>query len=260
MSLINIVFYLLRNNLQLPEKKIVLLNLVLFFGIASFYFIQSYYFLGMYPDAKSKLFDFEHKEIEWKHKEIKKINDEINESYDYQSEKFRVMFLGNVTNLGSGGSKNTSTFVKIAEDLLNNKVLTRDKFYGNSNQKYEFINAGVNGSSSTELLEYYRNEWIKYRPKVTVVNLSFNDNVSKIFTDNLQKLIDLNNENNIKTVFVLEASSPEVNPNGLFQHKAMVDIAEKNSILYYDLYSYLKLKSQTGDFMVGSSAFITIWP
>lgn len=153
-------------------------------------------------------------------------------------ETYRVLFIGTSQTWGAGAKTREETFVKLIEKRLNEQADKPGKF--------TCINAGVSGSDSTGLAEYYTNNWIKVRPIITIVNLSSNDTDEKAFYSNLQQFVRINEQNNIKTVFVVEANSPEESQEESGIHKIMKRVGKENNLLVIDLHKYLRGKYDDG--------------
>lgn len=160
----------------------------------------------------------------------------------YQSNnKKKIIFIGTSQTWGAGAEKENEAMVKVFDSNL-------IKYASESANKkdYQVINTAISGSDSTELLHFYKENWIKLLPKIVIINLSNNDRNNEIFKKNLQEFIKLNNEQKIKTVFVLEANSLENTPTELINHKIMRNIGIEGGALVLDLHSYVKSKRDTG--------------
>lgn len=143
----------------------------------------------------------------------------------------RILFIGTSQTWGAGAREETETFVNRMERRLNSNVVL--------NCHFECINTGLSGYNASRLLNLYINEWLVLEPQIVVINLSNNDNNSVQFTNVLRRFADLNISKGIKTMFVLEANSIEVNPGELKQHKFMRQVGKEKGILIADLHNYL---------------------
>ena len=151
-------------------------------------------------------------------------------------DKPKILFVGTSQTWGAGAENEDEDFVKIAEIDANRE--------GN---KYSFINAGIAGVDSTMLFSYYERKWIISKPYIVALNVSNNDvHDSSAFRNNLNKFIRLNKSNNIRTIFILEANSPETEPRSILLHPIMREIAKKEGIPIIDLNGYLAGKDNSG--------------
>lgn len=151
---------------------------------------------------------------------------------------YRIIYLGSSQAFGVGARTNKGSFVKLAEKKLNNKI--------NCTRRIEFINLSVCASDSSILLEYYKKNWIKLNPKITIIHLSNNDKDPELFYNNLREIINLNQLNGIRTIFVLEANSIEHNSGELSLHRVMRKVGKECNIFTIDLHEYLKYKYDSG--------------
>jgi lysophospholipase L1-like esterase len=78
-----------------------------------------------------------------------------------------------------------------------------------------------------------------------VVNMSNNDADMKTFGSNLKEFVNINGAH-VKTVFVLEANSPETGTNIEEKHIVMKQVAEELDVPIIDLHSYLSSQNNTG--------------
>ncbi|MBU0503568.1 MAG: SGNH/GDSL hydrolase family protein [Candidatus Omnitrophica bacterium] len=230
-GIINLVIFFI---LKIGTRRALyyLFAIDIFILLASVFFILfvNYYIVGRYPKDT------------WKGvlKLAAKVNANIIDQYviNADADIYRIIYMGSSQAAGSGANRKNDTFVNLVERRLNKK--------NSGKPRVKFINTSVCGSNSSILLKYYKNNWIKLNPKITVVHLSNNDKDPKIFNDNLQEIVNLNKQNGIKTIFVLEANSIEYNSGGLTLHKVMRRVGKENNILTIDLHQYLKQKYDTG--------------
>ena len=83
-----------------------------------------------------------------------------------ENEAIKVVLLGGSSMAGVGAFDNRCTIASYLERLLNNN---------NSNIKYEVVNAGVGGYSSTSELSYFIIELVNYNPDIVVALDGWND-------------------------------------------------------------------------------------
>jgi lysophospholipase L1-like esterase len=167
------------------------------------------------------------------------------------------MFIGSSQTWGAGASSYEKTFPAIFEKILNNKIIelppdasSASQVLGvSTDQKIKIVNTGISGVTSSELLEEYQSEWIKLKPKILFINLSSNDftygDFETKFKNNIENFIELNENNNIRTVLLIEAGSVELNRKNPL-HQILTEIAKNEKILLIDIDQYLKDKNQTG--------------
>ena len=113
----------------------------------------------------------------------------------------------------------------------------------------ECLNAGFSAQFASELYSIYTGELIKYQPDYIILNLSFNDvdTDEYEFRESLQNFIALNSENNIETIFSLEAASIETDTRKLqSKHMIMREIADENRVPVLDLHGHLAEYYDTG--------------
>lgn len=126
----------------------------------------------------------------------------------------RILFIGTSQTWGAGARTEDETFVRRIERALNEE--------GTSPGRYECINAGISGTDSSDLLRYYREEWIHWDPRVVVINLGTNDMRPDVLGSNLAEFLSLNRARGIRTLLVMEANSVEqARDHLLLNHEAM---------------------------------------
>ena len=100
---------------------------------------------------------------------------------------------------------------------------------------FSCINTGISGSNSTELINLYRDNWLKQNPNYVIIILSHNDRDGEVLRINVKKFIRLNQESGIETILVLEAN--DHNRSGLLQnHQILRELALENKILVLDVH------------------------
>ena len=149
------------------------------------------------------------------------------------------MLLGSSQTWGEGALGEEDVVDKIIESNLNESL--------SNGKRYECINAGIRGESSSGLFDLYEKEFIKLNPRILLINLSNNDSpvFPEKFAENLNKFIKLNDRNGIETVLILEANSPE-HRDRLFLNSIMSEVAKVNNKLSIDMNSYLRSQVESG--------------
>jgi lysophospholipase L1-like esterase len=238
--MIGLILAIRKRNFKKIVFSIILLNiLLLFFSIASLSF---YYYANeiktRYPKVHGLFRNIMKEEEIFVNREAEYINRRIMNDYKTEvSENInRILFIGTSQTVGAGAGCMEETFVRLIEDILNRS----------GTGQYECINAGVHGSNSHELIRYYENSWIKFKPKVSVINLSNNDQDKEAFRLSMQRFIDLDKNFGIGTIFILEANSREVSSDLLSFHEIMKELGKKDNILTIDLHNYLLEKDDIG--------------
>ena len=147
-----------------------------------------------------------------------------------------ILFIGTSQTWGAGASKPSMTYPAQVEKNL------RKCF---SDSAITVINTGISGSKSNELFSLYTNEWSKYSPLLTIIDLSTNDLDTTLFKETIDKFIRMNNANNIKTMLIAEPNS--YNWHFLTaKHDIMKAEGKKYKVQVFDMQSYLDSCSETG--------------
>jgi len=155
----------------------------------------------------------------------------------------RIVFVGTSQTWGSGAKDYGETFVNRIQDNLNKKSV--------QNIKFECINASIQGMVSYQLFNIYRDYYLPYSPDITIINLSNNDasdlGSPQVFNESLENFIKLNNENKIKTLFIIEPNSIEnLTDNILKYHSIMKEAGKKYNIPAIDLYGFMTVNYDAG--------------
>ncbi|MFA5894630.1 MAG: SGNH/GDSL hydrolase family protein [Candidatus Shapirobacteria bacterium] len=223
-----------------PFKAVILLANFLFLLIISTLYL-SYYYVAKYPNPNSPWSRLKNILPQPKEEDTlsfsQKMNQEILDSVRTDPRP-RILFLGTSQTWGAGAAQVDETYVKVIENLS----------LSNNKTKYQFINAGISGSSSSEILDFYQKYWLKLNPKIVLVDLSSNDLDPLVFSQNLKKIIDINKPLGITTVFILEAnsvSSPQSPPLAL--HESMRSVAKSENIRLIDINEFLKDQRTAGN-------------
>ena len=148
----------------------------------------------------------------------------------------RVVVLGSSQTTGWGASQREETFTNQLENMLAEAL----------GRPVECIAAAVPGATSELLTELYEAEWCNFGQVLTVVNLSVNDQTAEPFAENLRRIVAANRARNIKTLFALEPTSPEIAPNGDTEHAAMRTVAEERHVPLFDLHAAMRAHTNEG--------------
>lgn len=107
------------------------------------------------------------------------------------------------------------------------------------------INAGMCGMRSFNIYMYYTTHWVKYKPILTIINLSCNDTIPVIFKRELQKFVTYNRANHYNTLLVAE---PVDYPEQYIKnnHEIMRQVAEKSNTNYINMQPYMDSLGRTG--------------
>jgi lysophospholipase L1-like esterase len=220
-----------------------------------FYYLL-FYFNGNYPNPKSFLNNLTSQEDDWIEKKVQELSQDITDNYkDTQNDK--IMIIGSSQTWGAGASDENKSFPRVFEQKLNNMASSQNddsseekKVLGISTEnEISVINAGISGTTSSRLLDEYQEKWIQLNPKVVMINLSSNDftyeNNAELFTENIRKFIEINNDNNIKTILLAEANSNErISENPL--HLSLKELSVEYNIPIIDINSHLNDMNNTG--------------
>ncbi len=142
----------------------------------------------------------------------------------------RILILGTSQTWGEGANRAHERMVASTHQLLEDR-------HGLS---AVVINASHQGSYAGELLARYRDHLHLFKPTLTVLNLSNNEEDLDRFERNLQDTIDLNRRLGAVTLCVMEANSPEEHPARLRQrHDVLSRVASRNDVALIDLHGYL---------------------
>jgi lysophospholipase L1-like esterase len=163
----------------------------------------------------------------------------VRERYLGKSHPRRILFLGTSQTWGAGARGPDDAFVARVEAALNS---------ASGPDQYECINGGISALKATDFVELYRDEWLALEPEMLVVNFGFNDmEFTPSFAAALETFATLNRERGIRTVFVLEAASPEFRSGRLhMSHAIMREVAGRHGIPVIDLHSPLAGHSLDG--------------
>ncbi len=161
------------------------------------------------------------------------LREQVNE---YTAERpeglYRIAFLGTSQTQGAGAAKSEERWVSRIQQLLDAD--------SSSDLRHQCIRAGIGGGDSTLLLDVYRDLLLPLRPNVLVINLGTNDQDPATLATNLHRLIDISEENGVRTMILLEPNSVECVPGDLRTHPAMREVAEERGVPCIELHEYMK--------------------
>lgn len=260
LALIQLLIYLVLVKIFKDKKKTLFLltslNTSLILSLITLYFYLLFSFTGNYPNLDSLLNNFKSQEQEWVDNELEIISQEVMNTF-VNDENEKIMFIGSSQTWGAGASDVKSSFPLIFEELLNKKISTASESSNiyqrvlgvSTDQEIRVVNTGISGTTSSELFDEYKSEWISLKPKLVFINLSSNDFTydipEEIFRENIKNFINLNKQSNIKTILLIEASSKEIDEENYFQ-ETLKEIAQKEEIIIIDVNQYLKEKNDSG--------------
>ena len=153
------------------------------------------------------------------------------------TEPFEIMFLGTSQTWGEGITNSEDTFVERIECELNARA---------GQDRYLCLNASAAGAYAFTLRLLYQGAWVNLKPDLVVVILSSNDWNGTEFAQSLSGIVDLNQRNGIKTLFVLEANSIEARPGELDMHPIMRQVAAAKNVPLANLHECLKSPYDSG--------------
>lgn len=116
---------------------------------------------------------------------------------------YRFLLVGTSQTLGAGAWVLEDTFFVRIHHYLRAAIPKRTSI--------ESINISISGANSEELLQVYKQDYLKLQPDLVVINLSNNDyNLDSTgFVENVDTFLRINRENEIRTILVEEANDPE---------------------------------------------------
>ncbi|MFC1730872.1 SGNH/GDSL hydrolase family protein [candidate division KSB1 bacterium] len=212
------------------RKKSLLLVIILNITIVSLFIALFFEFYGqeLYPKEWMIKWQSKTSKIESEESVFTRINSEYTKSA--KSDDIKILFTGTSQTWGAGASKEETTFVRRFEELINNS---------NEGKRIACINTSVAGVNSNVLLKSYKEYWLKLQPEIQILNVALNDAGQPEFKNNLEKFINLNIDNNIKTILVLEPIAV-FNKGHYHNHDIIREMAKKYNIQVIDMQNYLK--------------------
>jgi len=166
---------------------------------------------------------------------LKRADEELFSTYPSKdTNKTRIMVIGSSQTRGEGISLADEDFVSQFAKLLNKNCLNPD-------EKFEVINVGRDGQTAEDLFIHFKNQWIKLKPEIVIVNLSSNDEEYEDgvnFANYLEEFAQMSQKYNFKLIFVAEAVSVEYKQK-LQTHQIMQKVAEEYQITFINMHEYL---------------------
>jgi len=203
--------------------------------------ITDLYLAPRYPQVQSWLSSLNEQEAVYINNESLLASEALSKKHAFEPEEnvFRVMVLGTSQTTGAGAAEIEDLLVTQLENLANTKL--KNKY-----RQFEFLQAAVSGSVSTELVYLYETQWYKFKPKLILVNLSSNDSSNSMeFSQQLERLVLTAAKEDIKLIFILEPNSLEFR-SAMSTHQIMRDVASRHQLQVVDLHSYLAEKTDLG--------------
>ena len=139
----------------------------------------------------------------------------------------RIVVLGTSQTWGSGAARPEDVWVRRLEAALDATAAPGERF--------ELIDAGLPGETSRELADLWTKKWVRWQPELVLVNLGNNDHDAASMVRELERIVALNAERGIRTVFGPEANSTESRSErslrGLeAKHAAMRELAARHGL------------------------------
>ena len=149
----------------------------------------------------------------------------------------RVMVVGTSQTWGAGASNAELDLVRRLEHKLTERRA--------ADPGPICLSAAVSGYRSEHLLELYADDWIRHRPRLTLINLGNNDGDPALLAANLEQFVSLNREHGIDTVLVLEPNH-EDGERLAANHAATIDVGQRLGVPVLDLHGYLLERRDQG--------------
>jgi lysophospholipase L1-like esterase len=146
-----------------------------------------------------------------------------------------ILFIGSSQTWGSGASTAAKTFTSIIEDSLKQSM---------NDSRLMVINGAVSGTVSDTMYAVYVRKLAKYRPILTVIDVSNNDNDTSVFRKNLQGFAAYNRQHGIATLFIEEPNDGVTRPSD--KHMIMRAVAQEYHISAIEMQSCLERNYQNG--------------
>lgn len=231
LTLIDFLVYLKLKNKNKLFRSAIQLN----FTICLLLFIINFILFIFSPQLRARYFSIsDHSEIQGI-VFMKKEDEEMLSAYQNKNKnQTRIMFIGSSQTAGEGAALEGEDFVSQFEQLINQDHLIHKK-------NFEVINAGRDGNTSEDLFIHFKNQWLKLKPDVVIVNLSSNDEEYEDglnFKNYLEKFVHESKKNDFKLVFVAEAISIEYKDK-LKTHETMLKVAREHQITFIDMHDHL---------------------
>lgn len=215
-----------------------------------------FFYVGNYPNVNSILSLIGKKEEKFVDTTVDDISESIMKNFQNDSNE-KIMFVGSSQTWGAGASQKNKAFpfqfgrlLLEQKNSLNQESTNAAQILGISTEnQFEIVNTGISGTTSNELLNEYEQKWINLKPKIVIINLSNNDFEYGIeaeeFEKNIDKFVSTNEKNNIKTAFMIEARSNEIEAENPYQD-ILFKIAERKQIPIINVDKYMRDQKDKG--------------
>ncbi len=142
---------------------------------------------------------------------------------------YKIAFMGSSQTFGGGAQS--------FEKAFPSKIIAALNSCGGA---FTGLNFSAPGENSAQLLQTYKDILPFWKPDLLVVNLGHNDRDLTLFRTSLKNLLDLNAKLNIKTVFIKEPNTIELNSNPLLErHQILEELSQLHHLKIFDLNAYL---------------------
>lgn len=155
----------------------------------------------------------------------------------FPASSLRTMFIGTSQTWGEGAATRGGQFSFRLHDRMRKKVA--------ADVELITINAAIRGSDASFLIQRYLDRLHLLEPHLVIVNLSNNDSYKdpEKFKASLKSLVEFNQTRKIKTLFSLEANSPETDTRQITAlrefHQIMQSVADTYGVICVDLNTHL---------------------
>jgi lysophospholipase L1-like esterase len=156
---------------------------------------------------------------------------------------FSILMLGSSQTWGAGAHSEAETWVRQLESALNRS---------SREPRFEIVNAGISGFRAEDVLALLRNDLDWLATDAALVNLSSNDVDTLAFRQNMDALARELTARGIRTVFALEANTPERRVTDsehgdlVVKHTIMRDVAARYGFPVIDLHGHLAMHRDAG--------------
>jgi lysophospholipase L1-like esterase len=155
----------------------------------------------------------------------------------------RIVVLGSSQTWGSGAAHPDDVWVPRLEKRLNAAAAPGERF--------ELIDAGLPGETSSRLRRDWEKRWIGWQPELLLVNLGNNDRDAEILARNLERIAEANAARGIATAFIPEPNCVESRSEKSLKqlaekHDALRAIAARNGVPVVEVHAALAEARDTG--------------
>ena len=160
-------------------------------------------------------------------------------SPDKSPDVYRILLVGSSQTWGAGARRVDQIWPRLLEHRLNERL--------GEARRVECVNTGICAMTSTDLLSFYRDEWIDWKPDLVVINLSLNDGRDPAFQPNLREFVSLNEARGIQTVLMQEAVCTEIGPRvPSANHQRMAELASEVGVLCVPMHDHVDAQADCG--------------